>query len=277
MTSPLLQFTKIHKQFADKPVLEDINLIIEPGMVMGLLGRNGAGKTTLLRIALGLIEQNSGEVSCLNSSNLELSPTCKSQIGYVPQQPCGYQGFKVKEALVLHRSFYPNWDITLEQEWLSRFELDENKLVSNLSVGQQQSLALIMAMSYRPKLLILDEPVSSLDPIARREFMSDLFELALESGSGVLFSSHITSDVERVASHIAIIKDGKVLVTGELDTLKEQIRLVPHHLTSNLPSGRLLHQSERFSIYQTHDSANWSADLQQSHNNLEQLFVELHA
>ncbi|WP_462154390.1 ABC transporter ATP-binding protein [Pseudoalteromonas piscicida] len=277
MTSPLLQFTKIHKQFADKPVLEDINLIIEPGMVMGLLGRNGAGKTTLLRIALGLIEQNSGEVSCLNSSNIELSPTCKSQIGYVPQQPCGYQGFKVKDALALHRSFYPNWDITLEQEWLSRFELDENKLVSNLSVGQQQSLALIMAMSYRPKLLILDEPVSSLDPIARREFMSDLFELALESGSGVLFSSHITSDVERVASHIAIIKDGKVLVTGELDTLKEQIRLVPHHLTSKLPSGHLLHQSERFSIYQAHDSANWSADLQQSHSNLEQLFVELHA
>ncbi|MCG7555364.1 ABC transporter ATP-binding protein [Pseudoalteromonas sp. Of11M-6] len=276
MTSPLLQFTKIHKQFSDKSVLENINLTIEPGMVMGLLGRNGAGKTTLLRIALGLIEQNSGEVSCLNSSNLELSPTCKSQIGYVPQQPCGYQGFKVKDALALHRSFYQNWDNTLEQEWLSRFELDENKLVSNLSVGQQQSLALIMAMSYRPKLLILDEPVSNLDPIARREFMSDLFELALESGSGVLFSSHITSDVERVASHIAIIKDGKVLVTGELDTLKEQIRLVPHHLTNNLPSAELLHQSERFSIYQAQDGSNWPTDLQQSHSNLEQLFVELH-
>ncbi|MEJ6474556.1 ABC transporter ATP-binding protein [Pseudoalteromonas piscicida] len=277
MTTPLLQFRNINKQFADKPVLTDINLTIEPGMVMGLLGRNGAGKTTLLRIALGLISQNAGDVRCLNSDNHHLSPECKSKIGYVPQQPCGYQGFKVKDALALHRSFYANWDMTLEQEWLSRFELDGSALVSNLSIGQQQSLALIMAMSYRPQLLILDEPASSLDPIARREFMADLFELALEAGAGVLFSSHITSDVERVASHIAIIKQGRVIVTGELDTLKEQIRVIPRHSLDNLPEGEVLHQSERCTIFKANNANTWPTGLQYNTTNLEQLFVELHA
>ncbi|MDW7549975.1 ABC transporter ATP-binding protein [Pseudoalteromonas sp. McH1-7] len=276
MTSPLLEFDQVNKQFAGKAVLNNINLIIEPGMVMGLLGRNGAGKTTLLRIALGLISQNTGVVRCLDSDNRQLSPACKQRIGYVPQQPCGYQGFKVNDALALHKSFYPNWDSTLEQTWLSRLELDGNALVSNLSGGQQQSLALIMAMSYRPQLLILDEPVSSLDPIARRAFMSDLFELALEAGSGVLFSSHITSDVERIASHIAIIKDGEVLVSGELDSLKEQIKIVPNSASDPLPGATILHQSQRSTVYQASSCNLRSKKPEHNITNLEQLFVELH-
>lgn len=276
MTTPLLQFTQVSKQFDDKPVLKQIDLILEPGMVLGLLGRNGAGKSTLLRIALGIIEQSQGEVACMGVSSQAMSPQIKAKIGYVPQQPCGYQGFKVVDALQLHRSFYPNWDSQLEQQWLTRFALDGSALVSNLSVGQQQSLALIMAMAYRPQLLVLDEPVSSLDPIARREFMGDVFDLALESGSGVIFSTHITSDVERIASHIAIIKDGSIVINGELDSVKEQVKLLPRDYDAALPEGEYIHHGEQFSIYQASLDADWGSLTGQFSGNLEQLFVELH-
>ena len=276
MTNPLLQFSQISKQFDDQQVLNKINLSLEPGMVLGLLGRNGAGKSTLLRIALGLIEPSEGEVSCLGVNSQTLSPQLKAKIGYVPQQPCGYQGFKVVDALQLHRSFYNDWDKQLEQQWLTRFALDGNALVSNLSVGQQQSLALIMAMAYRPQLLVLDEPVSSLDPIARREFMGDVFDLALESGSGVIFSTHITSDVERIASHIAIIKDGSIVINGELDSVKEQVKLLPKDYDAALPEGKYIHHGEQFSIYQASLDADWGSLTGQYSSNLEQLFVELH-
>ncbi len=272
----LLEFNQVFKNFDSKQVLSNIDLKVEPGMVLGLLGRNGAGKTTLLRIALGLVEQDYGTVTCLDSNNSSLSPQCKSQIGYVPQQPSGYQGFKVADALALHRSFYPKWDMDLENDWLERFQLDRKATVSNLSIGQQQSLSLIFAMAYRPKLLVLDEPVSSLDPIARREFMSDLFELALESESGVIFSSHITSDVERVASHIALIKEGKVVVSGELDLLKEQIRLLPCNHDIDLPDGQILHQSENYLVYQALNGTTWPNNPAINSLNLERLFVELH-
>ena len=131
MTNPLLQFSQTSKQFDDQQVLNKINLSLEPGMVLGLLGRNGAGKSTLLRIALGLIEPSEGEVSCLGVNSQTLSPQLKAKIGYVPQQPCGYQGFKVVDALQLHRSFYNNWDKQLEQQWLTRFALDGSALISN--------------------------------------------------------------------------------------------------------------------------------------------------
>ncbi|QFU25032.1 ABC transporter ATP-binding protein [Shewanella eurypsychrophilus] len=279
--APILEFSKVTKRFsakatADKTALNELSMSLYPGMVVGLLGQNGAGKSTLMRCALGIIEPNSGSITTLGEPVHQLSSAAKAQIGYVPQQPFGYEGFSVSRSLELHRSFYPEWDRALEDTWLERFDLDPAQQVQRLSVGQRQSLALIMAMAYRPKLLILDEPVASLDPIARRKFMSDLFELALDSGSAVLFSSHITSDLERVASHLALMKSGKLVLFKEMDSVREQVKLLSLGADDEVPGDLhvLNHQGNKVLV------DNFNAAKHQSIHaeslNLEQLFMELH-
>ncbi|MCL2916497.1 ABC transporter ATP-binding protein [Shewanella corallii] len=276
--TPLLSFNKITKRYGDKPALDDFSLELLPGMVVGLLGHNGAGKSTLMRAAMGILDIELGELKTLGESPAELSSSAKSRIGYVPQQPVGYEGFTVAQALSLHSSFYSDWDKELESQWLVRFGLDSKARVQQLSIGQRQSLALIMAMAYRPKLLLLDEPVASLDPISRQAFMSDLFELALESGSGVLFSTHITSDLERVASHVALIRQGKLVLMRELDLLREQIRLL--HFSEGaerhqLPEGLTVLAQNRYSILVDGYQGQAISDAQIETVNLERLYMEM--
>lgn len=274
---PLLEVRGLKKRFDTKLALDGIDLTLEPGMVMGLLGENGAGKSTLMRAILGLVAADEGEVVTLGVPASQLGPNQKVRIGYVPQQHFGYEGFSVARALELHASFYPEWDKQLEQNWLARFGLDANAQVNRLSVGQRQSLSIIMAMAYRPSLLILDEPVASLDPSARRRFMGDLFELALESGSAVLFSSHITSDLERVASHVALLKDGKLLINDELDAVRESLRLLTVSADAQLPEGlKLLGKNGNKLLVQGYAQQGFPGLIKAEKLNLEQLFMELH-
>ena len=278
----ILAFNRVSKFYDEKCALSELSMVLKPGMVVGLLGQNGAGKSTLMRCALGILSPSDGDILTLGESPLTLSSEAKQTIGYVPQQPFGYEGFTIGKALDLHRSLYPDWDVNLERDWLARFELEPKQQVQRLSVGQRQSLALIMAMAYRPKLLLLDEPVASLDPIARRQFMADLFDLALDSGSAVLFSSHITSDLERVASHVALIRKGKLVLFKEIDALREEVRLVkgvtPAKLSSEL---KVLHANTRGVVVDNYSESITTeiSGLAQSDVeilNLEQLFMELH-
>jgi ABC-2 type transport system ATP-binding protein len=225
-----------------------------------------------------VLTPDSGSIVTLGETPENLTSKAKERLGYVPQQPFGYEGFTIERALDLHRSFYPNWDMQLEQDWLVRFELDVTQQVQRLSVGQRQSLALIMAMAYRPELLILDEPVASLDPIVRRKFMVDLFDLALESGSAVLFSSHITSDLERVASHVALIKQGELVLFKEIDALREEVRLLTLAPEAVLPESItvLSRVGDSVLVDLGEHSASISGVLKNEALNLEQLFMELH-
>lgn len=280
---PILEFSKVNKVFrgkngVEKQALKDLSLCLSAGMVVGLLGQNGAGKSTLMRCALGILSPDSGDIRTLGETPEQLSFAAKERLGYVPQQPFGYEGFTVERALDLHRSFYPHWDMQLEQDWLARFELDVTQQVQRLSVGQRQSLALIMAMAYRPELLILDEPVASLDPIVRRKFMVDLFDLALESGSAVLFSSHITSDLERVASHVALIKQGELVLFKEIDALREEVRLLKLAVGTELPEQVRILSRDGNSVLVDSGAIDLNLPgVQRSEAlNLEQLFVELH-
>ncbi|MBM7071832.1 ABC transporter ATP-binding protein [Shewanella sp. 202IG2-18] len=278
----ILSFDNVVKYFKQGTgsvlALDKLSLQLYPGMVVGLLGKNGAGKSTLIRCALGIMAPTNGTISVLGEPATQLSADTKLSIGYVPQQQFGYEGFTVRNALDLHSSFYPNWDKELEQYWLDRFQLDEKQSVQKLSVGQRQSLSLIMAMAYRPKLLVLDEPVASLDPIARRQFMGDIFELALESGSAVLFSSHITSDLERVASHVALIKEGQLVLFDEMDNLREHIKvwkvepdfIIPEHICV------LAKKANQLVVKKSGKDLIVQGVLSESSLNLENLFVELH-
>lgn len=278
MEPTLLRFQNVSKSYDDNAILKNINLTLEPGTVLGLLGKNGAGKTSLFRAAINLISCDAGQVFLFDQPVDKITKEIKSHIGYVPQQPFGYEGFKVKDALSLHKRFYSNWDSQLEQMWIERFQLDLTAQVNNLSVGQRQSLALIMAMAYKPKLLILDEPVASLDPLSRREFMTDLFDLALDSHSGIIFSSHITSDIERVASHVAILKDGELIVNEELDTLRDSVRLIQFQNTNiNLSKYNVLNRNENTAVIANYDGQPIEGTTQVSAISLEQLFVEIHS
>lgn len=277
MTQPLLSYKNVCKNYQQRQILNNVNLDIEPGMVVGLLGKNGAGKTTLLRSALGLLTPEQGCVHIFGEKSNELSAHNKTRIGYVAQQTFGYEGFKIADALTLHRSFYPDWDEVLENKWLTRFELNPTTAINDLSIGQRQTLALIMAMAYRPKLLILDEPVASLDPIARREFMGDLFDLALDSDTGILFSSHITSDIERVASHIALIKDGELLIMDELDLIRDTVRKVSFADSRvDLSAYKVLNKQPNSAIIYGYTGQDIAGSIAINALSLEQLFVELH-
>lgn len=217
-----LQLQNINLAFnPGAPLLEDINLALKPGSVTGLLGRNGAGKTTLLRIALGLLKPDGGQASLFGESAWSASAKTRRRIGYVAQDDTPFSWMRVSDSLNLVGSFYADWDAAMVDRYIDEWELDRRARILNLSSGQRQKVAILMAMGHRPDLLVLDEPVASLDPGARRQFLQALVELNQELDRTILFSTHITSDLERVAADVAILRRGSLAYQGELDNLTE--------------------------------------------------------
>ena len=224
------------KQYDHRSVLRGVSLAIEPGAVLGLIGRNGAGKSTLIRAMLGLIEPDAGSARIWGTPALRLSDAVKARLGYVPQQPEAMAWLKVGEMLDFVGRFYPRWDAAYVDSTLDRWQLPRNKLLAKLSPGERQRVAIVRALAPQPELLVLDEPASALDPVGRRELLREIASRAGESGTTVLFSTHIVSDLERVASHVAFLHDGRLLLHSELDSLKERnLRLhVPEAVAAQL-------------------------------------------
>lgn len=220
-----LSIRGVTKSFGDKQILRGVNLDIAPGSIVGLLGTNGSGKTTLLKTAVGLLRPNSGSIHLLGEDVWSLSASAKARLGYVPQVISLYPWMKVVDLIRFTASFYTNWNADLAERLRSEWDLTNSDRVGNLSVGQLQKLSILTALSHEPDLLILDEPAASLDPLARRQFLQWIVDLAEPGKRTVLFSTHITSDLERVADHVAIMKDGRVGYFGPLDELKEQTHL----------------------------------------------------
>ena len=226
MTETVLELHGVSKSFQKKRVLERIDLSIKPGSVVGLLGKNGAGKTTLLKCALGLLKTDSGSSRIFGEDSWDLSGETKARIGYVPQKLNFYIWMKVRQMIAYYAAFYPRWNSPLTTSLLSRWELDPEARVGKLSEGQVQKLGLVLAMGHEPDLLILDEPAASLDPQARRTFLSALVEIAGDHNRTVILSTHLTSDLERVASDIVLLKSGFVSYSGSMDELKDSVRSV---------------------------------------------------
>ncbi len=211
------------KTFSGRPVLDGLDLEVRPGDIVGLLGANGAGKTTLLEVLTGLSPPSAGSAQLFGTEAMEAPAAAKARLGFVPQTDELIAELRVSEHLDLIASFYPGWDREFVGKLLSSWGLDSAKTISKLSVGQRQKLAIITALAHKPELLILDEPVASLDPVARRQFLQQLVELGADERRAVIFSSHIVSDVERLANVIWILKAGKFIWQGELDALKESV------------------------------------------------------
>jgi len=221
---PPIAVTGIDKRYDGQTVLAGASLQLEPGAVLGLIGRNGAGKSTLIRVLLGLVEPDAGEARIWGRPALALDDGAKARLGYVPQQPEALPWLKVGDMLDFVGRFYPSWDAGFVAATLARWNLPSNKVLAKLSPGERQRVAIIRALAPRPELLVLDEPAAALDPVARRELLREIAQRAGESGTSVLFSTHIVSDLERAASHVAFMHEGRVVLQTELDTLKERHR-----------------------------------------------------
>jgi ABC-2 type transport system ATP-binding protein len=225
------------KRFREKLVLRDLDFRLGEGQVLGLIGRNGAGKSTLIRCLLGLLARDGGACRVFGEPSDALSDAVKARLAYVPQQPNALGWLRAGEMLEFLGRFYPQWDAALAGQLLQRWDLDPRQRVEQLSPGERQRLALIRALAARPDLLVLDEPAAALDPVARRDLLREIALLAGDNGATVLFSTHILSDLERVASHVAFLDRGRLLVEGELDGLKERYASVqlPTTLAALMP------------------------------------------
>jgi len=207
-------------------VLDNVDLTVAQGEVIGLLGRNGAGKTTLLRIAMGLLEPQAGSVSVLGLDPRRQPLDVKRQVGYVSEDQTLPSFLSVTEAIDLHRRLYPDWDDALAHELSSRFQMKSDQKLKHLSKGQARQVALLCAVCHRPPLLLLDEPAGGLDPAMRREFLETAIQMLGESGTTILFSSHHMTDVERLASRLVMIHDGQKWIDSDLDDVREGYCLV---------------------------------------------------
>jgi ABC-2 type transport system ATP-binding protein len=211
------------KTFSGRPVLDGLDVDVRPGDIVGLLGANGAGKTTLLEVLTGLSPPSAGSAQLFGADARDATAATKTRLGFVPQTDELIADMRVSEYLGLIASFYPAWDRELAGRLVADWSLEPGRRIAKLSVGQRQKLAIITALAHKPELLILDEPVASLDPVARRQFLQELVKLGADTRRAVVFSSHIVSDVERLANVIWILKAGKLVWQGELDALKESV------------------------------------------------------
>ncbi|RZT10085.1 ABC-2 type transport system ATP-binding protein [Duganella sp. CF402] len=224
MKPAVVEINNLHKSFGKQPVLQGVNWNIESGKVIGLLGRNGTGKSTLLECLLGLRETDAGAVQLFGQPMAALDEAARAQIGYVPQKSELFEWLTPLQLLDYFKALYPRWNQAkvdgLMQRWGLAGEM-ATKQISKLSGGEKQRLSIIRALAHDPKLLVLDEPVSSLDPVGRRDFLQELITDVIERDTTVVFSTHILSDLERVALDVAFLQGGKIVLQGALDELLE--------------------------------------------------------
>lgn len=210
----------------EKFLLNNVSMTLEYGYIMGFIGRNGAGKTTTLKSMLNLVHADSGEVNICGMNSIENEFACKQKIGFVLGGVDYYPKSKLKTITSVTRKFYTQWDDEEYKKLLTRFELDEEKRIDQLSAGMRVKYSLALALSHKAELLILDEPTSGLDPVSRDDLL-ELFQELIEDGAhSILFSTHITSDLEKCADYITYIKDGEILDSKEKDAFIEQYRYI---------------------------------------------------
>ena len=216
----------VTRSFDGPPVIKDLSFAVKPGSIYGFLGRNGSGKTTTLRMLAGLIKPQAGKVRIMGNDPFTIGASERQWIGYMSEKAVIPAYTKLRSVLELGRQLYPTWDSTLADALLAKYDLSPKKRFMTLSHGNQRLLSFIMAIAPRPKVLLLDEPAANLDVVARREILDDILELIRDCGCTVLFSTHILSDVERVADEIGILAKGSLRVSEPLDLLKDSIRQV---------------------------------------------------
>jgi ABC-2 type transport system ATP-binding protein len=212
--------TKKYRYFA----LEDIHLELPRGQIMGLIGANGAGKSTTIRILMGLVHQDSGEVRVLGHRMPSEQVAAKWEIGFASEDMRLYDGMTLEWHMNFIRSIYSNWDSAYAQVLLKRFGLRAEQRIRGLSHGQRAKSALLLVLARKPKLLVLDEPTTGLDPVARHEVLRELMDVVFEEDRSILFSSHNTQDVEQISDRITFIDRGRIIDSMDKESYLDRWR-----------------------------------------------------
>lgn len=217
----VIDVRELTRSFGARPALVSVNLSLPRGAVYGLVGANGAGKTTLIRHILGLLRAESGSVRVFGLDPVANPVGVLSRIGYLSEENDLPAWMRVDELLRYSRAFYPAWDDAYAEELRGAFALDPDVKIGSLSKGQKARAGLLVALAYRPELLVLDEPSSGLDPIVRRDILGAVLRTIADEGRTVLFSSHLLEEVEQVADHVTMISQGRIVLSAPLTAIKE--------------------------------------------------------
>ena len=239
-----LEASGLGKRYGKHWALENCAFELPAGSIAGLVGPNGAGKTTLLHIAVGLLEPTNGSIRILGEHPGD--PKVLSRVGFVAQDSPLYKGFTVGEMLDFGEHMNPSFDVVFARERMSRLEIPSDQRTGSLSGGQRAQVALALALAKRPEILLLDEPLASLDPLARREFLATLMEGIADAGVTVVLSSHLLTDLERVCDHMMVLARGRFrLIADTNDILKNHRLLIGPRERAGAISGveQVLHQS----------------------------------
>jgi ABC-2 type transport system ATP-binding protein len=214
----MLETVSVGKRYGRRWALTDCSVSIPPGRVAGLVGPNGAGKTTLLHLAVGLLKPTAGTIAVLGSSP-DAGPAQLARVGFLAQDSPTYARLTVGQHVQMGQWLNPNWDAAFAADRIEQLGLDPAQRTGTLSGGQRAQLALTLAVAKRPQLLVLDEPVAALDPLARREFLQTLMEVVAVHDVSVVLSSHLIADLERVCDYLVVLLAGRVAIAGDVDEL----------------------------------------------------------
>lgn len=244
MTTPAdnpraIQLVHLTKRFGRSTAVDDLSLSVAKGSVLGLLGPNGAGKTTTIKMLMGLLRPTAGLAMVLGTDAITDPLMVKQRVGYVPEAHHIDRWMRVGEVLGFCQSVYERWDAETCHEMLRLFQLDPNKKVKHLSKGMLVKLSLLLAISHTPDVLVLDEPMAGLDPLAREEFLDGVLRTICDRGQTVLFSTHSLDDIQRMADTVAILYGGRLVVHRKIDELLATSKRIRATLASGPPPGPL--------------------------------------
>jgi ABC-2 type transport system ATP-binding protein len=231
MSDAVIDVSELTRRFGTTTALSAVSLSFPRGAVYGLVGANGAGKTTLIKHILGLLRAEGGSVRVFGHDPVAEPVAVLSRIGYLSEENDLPGWMRIDELIRYSRAFYPAWDDAYAEQLRTAFALDPSAKIKTLSKGQKARLGLLVALAYRPELLVLDEPSSGLDPIVRRDILGAVIRTIADEGRTVLFSSHLLEEVEQVADHVTMIDRGKIVVSASLDTIREM-----HRVDGRVPS-----------------------------------------
>jgi ABC-2 type transport system ATP-binding protein len=291
-TETVIRTEGLGKSIKRRDILQDISVTLRAGQVVGLLGKNGAGKSTLLDLLLGFALPTAGQSAVLGHDSVHLPEAVKAQIGFVPQQDELVAMLTGAQQLAFIAALHRRWDRALIDRLVREWELPLDRRISTMSGGERQKLAVLLALGHTPRLLVLDEPASALDPVARRRFMQEILEIAGDPTRTLVYSTHLVGDLERAANHLWILRAGRLAWDGELDALKESV--VRLHLTAGrdlqaLPSlpnalgGSFQGRRAQIAVEAWDPSqvdalrAQWDLQIEVEPLGLEDIFLALHA
>lgn len=225
VSESVITVSELTRRFGAKTALASVSFSISRGAVYGLVGENGAGKTTLIKHIIGLLRAQSGSVRVFGLDPVADPVGVLSRIGYLSEERDLPGWMRVDELIRYTRAFYPGWDDAYAEELLHAFALDASATIGTLSKGEKARVGLLIALAYRPELLVLDEPSTGLDPVVRRDILDAIVRTIADEGRTVLFSSHLLDEVERVADHVTMISHGRIVLSAPLADIRESHRV----------------------------------------------------